>query len=248
MTQTIAISGKGGSGKTTIAAMMIKLLIEQATGPILAVDADPNSCLGLALGVEPIGTIADIREKAAGKEPSNVVTDRVRTFEYGIQQVVTESEGFDLITIGRPEGPGCYCAANNLLRKFLNDLRPNYSFVMMDNEAGMEHLSRRTADYIDLLCIIAEPNPIGVLTAKRIFELSKQLPIIVKKAGIIWNKCSDQAQNSELNNNEITVFGSVPYDRVIVDVAIEGKTVFDIEQDTPAFIAVGDIIEKNLNL
>ena len=116
MAITIAISGKGGSGKTTLAAMIIKALLDQpGSKGILAVDADPNSCLSLALGVEAEGTIAALREQARNKEPDNTGMDRVRAFEYGLEQVITEAKGFDLLTMGHPEGPSCYCAANNLL-------------------------------------------------------------------------------------------------------------------------------------
>src|SRR4030042_2038478 len=177
MTTTVAVSGKGGSGKTTIAAMMIRYLLEQAGGgAVLAVDADPNSCLGLTLGVEPAATVADIREQARAKTPGNAGMDKLRTVEYAIQQAITESEGFDLLTMGRPEGPSCYCAVNNLLRKFLDELSSQYRYVIIDNEAGMEHLSRRTTNNVDLLCIVAEPTPIGSVTAQRISDLTQKLP------------------------------------------------------------------------
>ncbi|MHC4763268.1 MAG: nucleotide-binding protein, partial [Planctomycetota bacterium] len=119
MGKTIAISGKGGSGKTTLCAIMIRALLEKAQKGILAIDADPNSCLGLTLGTEVTGTIAQLREQ---KQPANEGMDRVRAFEYGLQQAITEAKGFDLLTMGQPEGPSCYCAVNNLLRKFMDDL------------------------------------------------------------------------------------------------------------------------------
>jgi CO dehydrogenase maturation factor len=130
MTTTIAVSGKGGSGKTTFAAMMIRSLLERSPGKaVLAVDADSNSCLGLTLGVPPIGTVADVRDEVRAKQPSNAGMDKVRSVEYGIQQSLTEAEGFDLLTMGRPEGPDCYCAVNNMLRKFLDELGSQYEFV-----------------------------------------------------------------------------------------------------------------------
>jgi len=181
MTTTIAISGKGGSGKTTVAAMIVRLLREQGAGPILAVDADANSCLGLTLGVEPAGTIAEIRENARKKSPSSSGVDKLRAVELGIQQAITEASGFDLLTMGRPEGPACYCAVNNLLRQFLDKLSSQYQFVIIDNEAGMEHLSRRTTNNVDLLYIVTEATSLGALTAQRIFALAKQLPIVVKE-------------------------------------------------------------------
>jgi len=261
MVTTIAISGKGGSGKTTVAAMIVRLLCEQGVNPILAVDADPNSCLGLMLGVEPAGTIAEIREDARRKSPSGSGTDKLRAFELGIQQAITEANGFDLLTMGRPEGPDCYCAVNNMLRQFLDKLSAQYQFVIIDNEAGMEHLSRRTTNNVDLLCIVTEATSLGVLTAKRIFALAKQLPILIKEIGVIWNNKSPIADcrltienlrrtpyggKSEIEN--IDTFGNIPYDQTIFDASMQGKTIFELNEDSPAFSAVKKIIDSKLNI
>jgi CO dehydrogenase maturation factor len=248
MTTTIAISGKGGSGKTTIAAMIIRRLMEQAGGgAVLAVDADPNSCLGLTLGVEPVGIVADIRENVRSKEPGNAGMDRVRTVEYGIQQAITESEGFDLLTMGRPEGPDCYCAVNNMLRKFLDTLSSKYRYVVIDNEAGMEHLSRRTTNNVDLLCIVAEPNPIGSVTVRRISDLAGKLPIDVKQIGVIWNKVVDQ-DAQDYSVNEVETFGYIPSDTDVFDNSARGKTIFELAKDNPAYSAVTIILEHKLKL
>ncbi|MHC4124835.1 MAG: ATP-binding protein [Planctomycetota bacterium] len=243
MATTIAISGKGGSGKTTLSAMIIRVLMEQSAGSILAVDADPNSCLGLTMGVEVAGTIAGIREQARAKAPENKGMDRSRLFEYGIQQAITEVKGFDLLTMGKPEGQGCYCAVNNILRNFIDKLSNTYAFVVLDNEAGMEHLSRRTTNNVDLLCIAAEPDAIGQITAKRIFNLVKQLPITVKRVGIIWNR-TDNAKNAD----GIESLGSVPYDKMVFDCSMQNKTIFDIEMNSPAFLAVRKIVEQELTI
>jgi CO dehydrogenase maturation factor len=244
MTTTIAISGKGGSGKTTLAAMIIRLLLDQQSkDAILAVDADPNSCLGLTLGVQPNVTVADLREDARNKPPSNIGMDRLRMFEYGIQQAITEAAGFDLLTMGRPEGPNCYCAVNNMLRKFLDQLSSQYKYVIIDNEAGMEHLSRRTTNNVDLLCIVAEPTPMGVVTSQRIFALAKHLPISVKQIGVVWNR----AKNSK-EIDGIDILGYVPYDKDVFESSMRGKIVFDLEKNSPAFMAVQKILEEKLKL
>lgn len=244
MATTIAISGKGGSGKTTLAAMIIRSLRDSAgNGPILAVDADPNSCLGLTLGVEPEGTIADIREEARAKPPSNTGIDRLRSFEFGIQQAITEASGFDLLTMGRPEGPDCYCAVNNMLRQFLDKLSSQYQFVIIDNEAGMEHLSRRTTNNVDLLCIVAEPTSLGAATTERIHQLARQLPISVRQIGVIWNRA---AAGKKLDG--IDVLGYLPYDEAVFDASMQGKTVFDLKDNTPVFLAVQKILEQKLKL
>lgn len=240
MAITIAVSGKGGSGKTTLSALIIRALMERDAGSILAIDADPNSCLAMTLGVEVTGTIAAIREQARSKTPGGGM-DRVRSFEYGIQQVLTEAQGFDLLTMGHPEGPSCYCAANNLLRQFMDDLSDSYGFVVLDNEAGMEHLSRRTTNNVDLLCIIADPNPIGEVTARRISGLADTLPIQVKQTGVIWNR-SDNPNDID----GVESLGYVPYDQAVLDVAAEGKTIFDLESNSPALAAVQHIIDELL--
>jgi CO dehydrogenase maturation factor len=238
---SIAISGKGGSGKTTIAAIIIRLLLHRQNKAVLAVDADPNSCLGLTMGVQPLGTIAEIREQARSKSPSSSGMSRVQSFEYGIQQAITESDGFDLLTMGRPEGPDCYCAANNMLRQFLNKLSSSYDFVVIDNEAGMEHLSRRTTNNVDFLCIVSDPTPLGVTTAKRIFDLSKGLPISVKKIGVIWNRAESAKQL-----NGIETFGCIPFDESVFNASMQDKTIFDLEENSTAFSAVHKILERIL--
>jgi CO dehydrogenase maturation factor len=189
------------------------------------------------MGVEPAGTIAEIRETAREK-PTGEGTDRVRSFEYGIHQAITEASRFDLLTMGRPEGPGCYCAANNMLRTFLDKLSSQYQSVIIDNEAGMEHLSRRTTNNVEMLCIVAEETPLGAVTAQRIFELAKKLPISVEKIGVIWNRSKI---GKELDG--IETFGSVPYDKTVLDASMQGKTIFELEGNSPAFLAVRKILE-----
>ena len=244
MATTIAVSGKGGSGKTTFSAMMMRSLLEQAPGKaVLGVDADSNACLGITLGVELIGTVADVRDQARALAPTNAGMDRVRTVEYGIQQSLTEYEGFDLLTMGRPEGPDCYCAVNNMLRNFLDELGSQYQFVVIDNEAGMEHLSRRTTNNVDMLCIVAEPTPVGEVTAQRIYELVKKLPIVVKKIGLVWNR----ADNGKKPDG-IDILGHIPYDEAVSDASMRGKTVFDLDDNSPAFVAARKIVEKILEL
>jgi len=259
MATTIAISGKGGSGKTTLAAMIVRILCSRMGGgtspAVLAVDADPNSSLGFIMGVEPAGTIAQIREDARDRQPSNAGIDRVRSFEYGIQQAITEADGFDLLTMGRPEGPHCYCAVNNILRTFLDKLSSQYQYVIIDNEAGMEHLSRRTTNNVDLLCIVAEPTSIGCITTQRIFELAKRLPISIKEIGIIWNSTrvdvvSSDTDKFRIQNSEFKIpcFGYIPYDKPVMDASMQGKPIFELEANSPAFSALRKILEDKLNL
>ncbi|MHC4855714.1 MAG: P-loop NTPase family protein, partial [Planctomycetota bacterium] len=184
---------------------------------------------------------ADLREQTRNQQPSNAGVDRLSSFEYGLEQILTEAKGFDLVMMGRPEGRSCYCAVNNLLRKYLDQLANRYNFIVLDNEAGMEHLSRRTTNKVDLLCIIAENSPIGEMTARRIFELTKKLEIEVGRTGIIWNKSPAPGQIDGIHN-----FGHIPCDPAVSEVALQGKTVFDISSESPAIKAVQQILEKNL--
>ena len=224
--------------------MMMRSLIERAPGKaVLGVDADSNSCLGITLGAELIGTVADIRDQARALKPSNAGMDRLRTVEYGIQQSLTEARGYDLLTMGRPEGPDCYCAVNNMLRKFLDELGSQYQFVVIDNEAGMEHLSRRTTNNVDMLCIVAEPNAVGEVTARRIHQLVEKLPIVVKKTGLVWNR-AETAKKLD----EIDILGHIPYDEAVSDASMKGKTVFDLDAGSPALVAAGRIVENILEL
>jgi len=197
------------------------------------------------MGVEPVSTVAQLREEAL-KSPSErgQGVDRIRTFEYGLQQVIIEEKGFDLLTMGRPEGPGCYCAANNMLRKFMDKASGTYDFVVIDNEAGMEHLSRRTTNDVDLLFIVAQSTPIGIISIKRISELTGSLPITVGKVGVIWNK--EGGAGGELEG--ISTFGCVPYDDAVEEVCVNGRTIFDIDEKNAAFTEVRKILNRQLGI
>jgi CO dehydrogenase maturation factor len=190
----IALSGKGGTGKTTLSAMMVRELIRIGTKPVLAVDADPNATLGITLGVAVPGTIADLRDEMmeVAKKPSQVPKERL--LGQWLAELVSEQVGFDLLTMGRPEGPQCYCYVNGLLRRYLKLLRDNYRCVVVDCEAGMEHLSRLTVDDVDTLVLVAEPTVMGVATARRIAHLSEKLPIQVGQRILAVNKAREAVE------------------------------------------------------
>ena len=183
-----AFSGKGGSGKTTLAAMTVRHLIAMDRKPVLAVDADPNATLGLALGEEVSQTIADLRDRMgqAAQRISEIPKDRL--MDQWLAEVLTEGVGFDLLTMGRPEGPRCYCYVNGLLRRYLKELRGNYPAVVVDCEAGMEYLSRLTVDDVDTLVLVAEATQIGLTSARRVGQLADALPIQVHRRILAVNK------------------------------------------------------------
>lgn len=244
MTMKIAISGKGGTGKSTLAALITRCLTEQAQGAVLAVDADPNACLGMMLGVESAAAVADLREDAMKQTAATSGSmGRLEAFEYGCHELLTEAKGFDLLAMGRPEGPKCYCAVNHVLRKFLDELTPSYGYVLTDNEAGMEHLSRRTTNDVDWLLIVGEPTVVGQITAKRITALAGDLPIKVGKIGVIWNK-ADAPPAAE----GIETLACIPNDESIMDAAVQGKTVFELDNDCPALSAVRNMLHENMGI
>ena len=178
MTKTIAVAGKGGTGKTTVAALLIRYLVDNKKGSVLAIDADPSTNLNLALGVPLEETVGDIREETlqevqGGSSLSGM--SKPDYLELRVNQAIVEEKGFDLLAMGRPEGPGCYCAANNMLRVCVDHLSKSYDYVVIDNEAGLEHLSRRTTRDVDLLLTVSDPTMRGIIAAGRAAKLIGEL-------------------------------------------------------------------------
>ncbi len=227
----IAFSGKGGSGKTTLASLMIRELIRSGNKPVLAVDADPNATLALMLGVPCPGTIADLRDEMmeVAKKPSEIPKDRL--MDRWLAELLSEQTGFDLLTMGRPEGPQCYCYINGLLRRYLKLLRDNYPYVVVDCEAGMEYLSRLTVDDADALVLVAEPTNVGLTTAERIAELSQALPIRVRRRVLAVNKVpasGGEAESTELfRPAPVQAVVQVPFDGDLARRASCGEAVDD---------------------
>jgi CO dehydrogenase maturation factor len=250
--KTIAISGKGGTGKTTVAALIIRWLSEQVSKSILAVDADSNVNLNDVLGVELKETIGSIREEmkfSVSNLPGGMTKHQF--LEYKIQSSLVETPVYDLIAMGRPEGPGCYCYANNLLREILNTINKNYQFVVIDNEAGMEHLSRRTAHRIDYLLIISDPSPRGIRTAGKISRLLKELDTRVGEKYLVLNRILDSIPPSvkeAIEEEGVKHLSSIPEDERLFRLDQSGKPIWEIASDSTALEAVGLFTRKLLNL
>jgi CO dehydrogenase maturation factor len=190
MAYTIAITGKGGVGKTTLGALLIHRLIARGCRPVLAVDADPNTSLDAALGVSATSTIGRIREETkeiAGKGMATGVAKQ-QLLELKIAESLVETDDFDLIAMGRPEGAGCYCFANNVLKQAMTTLASNYRYILIDNEAGLENLSRRIVTKVDLLLIVADPSKRGIETLRRLYDLAKEMGIHYDKLAIVLNR------------------------------------------------------------
>jgi CO dehydrogenase maturation factor len=248
VTLSIAVAGKGGIGKTTLCALLVRCLRDLNAGPVLAVDADPNSNLAEALGVEPGKPLAEIREAGSspeGSPPSGI--GRVRVVSDELQRAIVEAEGFDLITMGRPEGPRCYCAVNNLLRNALDNLARNYRTIVIDNEAGMEHLSRRTTNDVDALVVILNPTLPSLRAARRILELSRELPIRVRHRMVLVNRVDPQGIPDEVQKDLVHLDGErlpdVPQDAVVEQAGAVGQDVMSLPSDTLALAAMRRVAE-----
>lgn len=252
MSFVIAFAGKGGTGKTTLCGLTIRFLVEKRRGPVLAVDADSNSCLNEALGVEVHATIGKLREESlqtirGGEErPGGMSMEQL--FDYRIQQCLIEAKGFDLLVMGRPEGPGCYCAANNIIRKYTDRLSEHYPYVVIDNEAGMEHLSRRTTHNVDILFIVSDATKKGILTAKRINELVDELNLDVRARYLIINRVSEDPLSliNLAGEYGLKVAGWLPDDPLIEEYDLKGIPVVQLPEDSVILKKFYDILSSLL--
>jgi len=244
MNHIIAIAGKGGTGKTTLTALIVRALKEQNAGPILAIDADPNSNLGELLGVKSASTIVGIIDDIAknpDKMPRGMTKDRYVDFK--VQEAVAEEEGFDLLSMGRPEGPGCYCFANNMLRGLIEKLMENYSYIVIDNEAGMEHLSRRLVRNIDTLFMVSDSAVIGIRSASRISVLADELNIKIKNRFLILNKSkgAEDTLKDEIEKAGLDLKEVLPLDKEVEDAAIKARPIFELSKTNSLLTSVKEL-------
>jgi CO dehydrogenase maturation factor len=247
MGDVIVIGGKGGTGKTTVSALLVLGLAKKAQGAVLAVDADPNSNLCDALGLKDAGTIADIVDEVARKPevvPQNMGKDAF--IEYKIHSDITESEGFDLLVMGRPEGPGCYCYINNVLRNCMAKLIADYRYIVVDNEAGLEHFSRKTTRACSELIVVSDATQVGLRSATRIFELVDELGISPKRRFLFVNKVEGQKDTGGMEKDcKIDKVFFIPYDPVVTELSVKGVSLSCLPQDSAikqAMTAAGEKI------
>jgi len=250
MPKILAFAGKGGVGKTTLGGMLIRYLIEEIKdGPVLAVDADPNSNLNEVLGLPVENTIGQARELMKKDVPTGMTKDV--WFEYKVNEAIVEGKGFDLLVMGRPEGPGCYCAANSLAKKSIDTLKGNYSFVVVDNEAGMEHMSRLVTQDVDHLFVISDGRPRGLMTAKRILELIGELKLTIRNTHLLVNRMREEDREAMARvvlEKGLDVTGTIRESRELVQADAEGKTIFDLEKTSPVLADAYRIFEKTVKL
>ena len=247
--RVLAFSGKGGVGKTTIGGMLVRYLVEELRGgPVLAVDADPNSNLNEVLGMAVTATIGEARELMKKDVPKGMTKDV--WFEYKVHEAIMEGKGFDLLVMGRPEGPGCYCAANSIAKQSIDSLKSNYAFVVVDNEAGMEHMSRLVTQDVDHLYVISDPSPRGLLTAQRIVQLIGELNLTIAHLHTIINRITKRGEIAALGTAAqlgLEVTGLVSDDEELSGADAEGKSIFSVSPDTVALRDAYKIFEQTLS-
>jgi len=247
---TIAVAGKGGTGKTTIAGLLIRYIKENKLGTVLAIDADPSANLNSVLGMELRCTVGDVREEMlanVGKGPALPGMAKIDFVDYKISESLEEGVGVDLLAMGRPEGPGCYCAANNMLRLCIDRLSESYDYVVIDNEAGLEHLSRRTTKSADILLVVSDPTSRGLAAAQRVVELVKELKTKVGRAYLVLNRVDGEmspALAEAAGKVGVELIGTVPADPTVAEFDLAGKPTVELPADSPAYQAVVRIAGK----
>jgi CO dehydrogenase maturation factor len=246
----IAVAGKGGSGKTSVASLAIRYLIKNDLGVILVVDADPNSNLAESLGLEVRQTVGRILNEFQGDKlniPAGMTKEAY--LEYQLNLAITESKGLDLVTMGRGEGPECYCYPNVVIRKLIDDWSKNYAYVVMDNEAGMEHLSRRTTQNVDELLLVSDHSVKGLRAIGRVRELVAELKLNVKRESVIINRVPgkiDPLLSQEMDRLGIVPTATIPIDEELQRYDLEQKPLFDMPDTSEAVKAVNALMERLL--
>jgi len=247
MTYSIGLAGKGGTGKTTIAGWLVRYLVSHGKIPVLAVDADSNANLNEVLGLGVEETLGGAREEMKKGVATGMTKDVF--MEMKLETAVVEADGFDLVVMGRPEGSGCYCAANTLLTLYLDRLVNNYPYVVIDNEAGMEHISRLTTNNIDLLLIVSDASRRGILSAGRIQELADDLSLNIGSKHFIVNMAKEsqkEALASMAASYALDLVGIVPEDEDVARFDLEGRPTVELEDENPAIKAAYDIFQRVL--
>ncbi|MBW1729763.1 MAG: AAA family ATPase [Deltaproteobacteria bacterium] len=242
---SVAFAGKGGTGKTTLAGLLIRYLIEKGKTPVLAVDADANANLNEVLGLEVHETLGEAREQMKKGVGSGMTKDVF--MEMKVQEAIVEADGYDLLVMGRPEGAGCYCAANALLTRYLDRLVGNYNYIVMDNEAGMEHLSRLTTNNIDALVVVSDATRRGLQAASRILNLAVELKLNIKEKFVLVNLAKD-GQSEGINEAAeafgLDILGVVPEDPEIREFDLEGRPTIQLPADNKALTTAYEIFDR----
>jgi len=248
MTFRMAVAGKGGTGKTTFSTLMVRYLVEKGKTPVLAIDADPNSCLGAMLGTDQCQTIGDLREELLrDKDDLPAGISKPQYLEMKIRTAMAEEDDFDLLVMGRPEGTGCYCYVNSVLRTFMDNLGEGYAYVVMDNEAGLEHLSRRTTNDVDVMFLISDPSRIGIESAARVRELALEMKLNVKRFHLVVSRATDvEVLRPIAEEFGFTEVNTMPMDPKLAEASLQGISLMGLDSRARSYRAVQDIAKRHV--
>ncbi|MBZ9570803.1 AAA family ATPase [Methanobrevibacter sp. TMH8] len=245
----IAVSGKGGTGKTLVSSILVKLLSKTGKD-LLVIDADPDSNIPESLGIEVDKSVGDVREDLKkdvnkGNIPQGV--NKWDILDYKIMESIVETPEYDLLMMGRPEGSGCYCAVNNMLRKIIENISSNYDYIVIDTEAGLEHLSRRTTQSVDIMLVVSDSSKRGLHTASRVGELSKELEISFEQIYLILNRVKEgyeEELSDKAKETGLEVIGLIHDDKTVSEFDLEGKPLIELPDDSEPVKIVKKIIDK----
>jgi CO dehydrogenase maturation factor len=261
MATTIALAGKGGVGKTTIAGMVIKYLAQTQPGAIMAIDADPSSNLNMVLGLDLEWTVGDIREDMLAQVQQSLLQSgaamgtlqggmsKADYLDFEVRSSLAEGDRFDLIAMGRPEGAGCYCAVNHNLREVVDSISKSYRYVVIDNEAGMEHLSRRTTRDVEHLLMVSDPTQRGIVATERIAKMIPDLDINVDQVHLILNRVMGEVPAlllEKINALGVNFLGAVPANQDLMEFEFSGRPLVELGDESPVYQAVAGMMKEIL--
>ena len=254
MPHTIAVAGKGGVGKTTTCGMIIDYLCKAGKGPLLVVDADANSNLNEVLGVEADTTLGQIREEMAHAELKGTIPSGMTKADYAefkFSSALIEDDDFDMLVMGRTQGKGCYCYVNGVLKTQVDKYARNYSYIVMDNEAGMEHVARGTLPHVDTMLLVSDCSRRGIQAVARIAEMVEEMELHPGKMGLIVNRAPngvlDEGVREEIEKHHLTLFGVLPQDEAVYRCDCAGEPSSKLPDSDPMKVALKDIM-ANLGL
>jgi CO dehydrogenase maturation factor len=250
MSFLIGISGKGGVGKTTISALVVRQLIAHGCKPVMALDADPNSCLDSALGVPAGKSIGSVREETRQLANKGGLTGMAKQelLQLKISESLVEGDDFDLIAMGRPEGPGCYCFANNVLRETIHQISASYPYIVLDNEAGLENISRRIARRLNLLVMVSDSSAPGLKTLERLHSLAAEMEIAYDRLAIVVNRLkpggSSEVASDTARRIKADMLLGLPEDEEIFAFMEQGKSLMNLSAMNPVKKGIDHLLEK----
>ncbi len=252
MSKVIAFAGKGGVGKTTVASLVVRYLSAAGETPVLAVDADPNSNLRETMGLDVPSTIGDIRETYM-KDPQGIPSgmDKVNYLELLVEQALIERPTFDLLVMGRQEGQGCYCMVNNILNKFTDKLSAHYKYMVVDNEAGMEHLSRRTSGQVDMLYLVTDYSLRGLRAVRRINTMLEGLKLDVKNLAIVVTRGPEELSDAflaEVKEIGLPIGGIIPNDPALLEFDMARRSLLELPDDSLSVVAIQKIMQEHCSV